>query len=250
MNSCPTTVAALLAFALSLSSSGVFCQEPVAVTENDIWPRPLLVVAPAFPKGASLQMLPVQIRVEGRVTADGNFRSPVFLPTEGREAFVQAISDVLPYWRFRPALERKGCKTTESPAVFGITFELKAGAPSVSVSSPAVEKVDSAGTSLRGLHLVSPHGARYPYEPRQAGIEGFAEIIVEVDSEGDIASKAIISSVPNALFGEAALEALRYARFSRPDMSQSDDKTACVVLPFNFCMNAGEARYPDSHCRK
>ena len=250
MNSCPTTVAALLAFALSLNSSGVSCQEPVAVTQNDIWPRPLLVVAPAFPKGASLEMLPVQIRVEGRVTADGNFRSPVFLPTEGREVFVKAISDVLPYWRFRPALERKGCKTTESPAVFGITFELKAGAPSVSVSSPALEKVDSAATSLRGPQLVSRQGARYPYESRQAGIEGFAEIIVEVDGEGDIASKAIISSVPNALFGEAALEALRYARFSRPGMSQGDYKTACVVLPFNFCMNAGEARYPDSHCRK
>ena len=244
MNSCPTTVAALLAFALSLNSSGVSCQEPVAVTQNDLWPRPLLVVAPAFPKGASLQMLPVQIRVEGRVTADGNFRSPVFLPAEGREVFVKAISDVLPYWRFRPALERKGCKTMEGPAVFGITFELKAGAPSVSVSSPAVEKVDSAGTSLRGLHLVSPPGAKYPYDSRQAGIEGFAEILVEVDSEGDIASKAIISSVPNALFGEAALEALRNARFSRPDMSQSEYKTACVVLPFNFCMHVRGSSIP------
>lgn len=245
-----TTVAVLLASALSLNSSGVFCQEPVAVTDNDKWPRPLLVVAPSFPKGASTEMLPVQIRVEGAVTADGNFRSPAFIPTEGREAFVRAISDVLPYWRFRPALDRKTCKTAESPAVFGVTFELKAGAPSVSVSSPAAEKVDGAGTPLRGLHLVSTHGAKFPYEARQGAIEGFAEILVAIDSEGDIERKSIISSIPNALFGDAALEGLRHARFSRPDMSQSDFKTVCFVLPFNFCLSPGEARYPDSHCRK
>ena len=133
--------------------------------------------------------------------------------------------------------------------MFIVNFELKAGNPSISVSSPVVEKSDPTGTPLRGLHLVSEHRAPFPYDARQAGIEGFAEIIVEVDSEGDIASKAIISSVPNALFGQAAMGALRYAKFSKIDMSQYPYKTICVVLPFNFCMPSGQARYPDPRCR-
>src|SRR5215472_18905041 len=99
-----------------LSSSDAFCQEPRPVTEQDAWARPILVVPPSFPEDIPAGMLPVVIRVEGTVSAEGNFESPVFSPTEGKEQFIEAITKVLRNWRFRPGFDSH-CTIRETRAV-------------------------------------------------------------------------------------------------------------------------------------
>lgn len=248
MNSCTTVAALLLAIALSLNSSGAFCQEPTEVTEEQAWARPLLVVPPTFPKDAPSEMLPVEIRVEGTVTADGTFTSPVFVPSEGKQEFVQAVADVLQFWRFRPVFDRD-CKIKESRVRLNVYFELKEGNPSISISSPVAKKVDRTRNAAAVPQFVRRPKPEFPPAALQAGIEGFAEICMVVDGDGEIVSKTVISSLPNALFGKAALDALSRARFSRSDMTGRPNKTVSIALPINFCIE-GPVSYHDSHCHQ
>ena len=241
----------LLTTMLLLTSLSVHSQEPVLATEKDAWARPLVVVTPVFPKDVPPATLPVEIRVNGTVSTDGKFNSPVFTPAEGRESFVQSVKDVLPHWRFRPAFDGKTCETKESEASFIVYFELKGGAASISVSSPVVEKPKPNDDVLAQLDYVRfSRSAKivYPEAALKAGIEGFAEISMQVNNEGDIISKSVISSTPNSLFGDAALQGLLGARFSKNEGRRPADKPQCAIWPVNFCIR-GLVSYPDPHCR-
>lgn len=119
-----TTTGMLLGVVVSLGSSAVFCQsEPVPVDEKDAWAQPLLIFPPVFPKDVPAGMLPIEICVNGTVTTDGTFTSPVFTPAEGKEQFVQAVTDVIHHWRFRPAIEKDGCRTKGNRAFLIVYFE-------------------------------------------------------------------------------------------------------------------------------
>jgi TonB family protein len=250
MNARTTSAAALLAVTLFLRTSGAICQEPVLITENDAWARPLLIVPPSFPKDIPAEILPVVIRIEGTVKADGTFSSPAFTPAEGRETFVHAIGEVLQHWRFRPAV-RRGCQIKESRAVLNVYFETKEGKPSISISSPPVQKPhDPVLLADMGLTYVSKPKIEFPNKALQAGIEGFAEICMVVDTEGEIVSKTVISSLPNVLYGEAAMEGFSRAKFKKIDVAADNlDANRCVVVPVNFCMGSGNPAYPQPGCR-
>jgi TonB family protein len=246
-----TTAAVLFASALALNSLGALCQEPTLVTESDAWARPLLVVAPSFPKDVRPEMLPVEIHIEGTVTEKGTFVSPVFSPASGKEIFVQSVAGVIKDWRFRPALDANECKTRESRGSVNVYFELKDGKPSISVSSAFKTKPDAGGSIESGIHIVRKGKKEFPPLAFDAGIEGSAELLMSVDPHGAIVSTIVVSSLPNELFGKAAVEGFASAKYSEIESTERPDKMRCATILVKFCIrDSGQVRYRSPNCRE
>jgi TonB family protein len=249
MKSHPYTIRVLLVLASSIISPPSFCQsDPMQITAQDEWASPLWVFAPSFPSDVPVGTLPVTIRVEGMVTTDGIFTAPVFTPAEGQEALVKAVASVIHLWRFRPAIQQHGCTTKESPAVMIVNFGLKDGSPSVSMSSLGIDKSRAAADDARPVKraFVRRPKTEFPEAARMARMEGSSDVLLELNKQGDVVKRKVLFSLPDAMFGKAATEALSGATFSKDDGPDSDD-TTCVVVQFNFCLS-GVPRYWDRRC--
>ena len=148
------TCVLLLTFA-----SSVFCNSgPEEISEKNTYARTILVVPPTHPKEYPAGKSSVEIRLTGTVTVEGVLRSPVFEEREGEEKFIKAIREVLPDWRFSPAVGVGTCKLVESKGAVSVWFETKNEELVVSVSALRAEKTVS--------NPVSPGGKRLEYVRR------------------------------------------------------------------------------------
>jgi TonB family protein len=241
-----------------LAALFVFCAapalaqfDPVVVGPKDRYAKPLLVVTPIFPKNVSLEGLPVEIRVTGTVTTTGAFTTPVFSPAEGKQAYVQAVQDVLHEWRFRPSIDWITCRAVSTQAVVIVYFELRDGKPAILVSSPVAEKI----AGIAGDEVPAPKRferkpkPEYPRGMLNNGVEGKAEILLQVNGKGEILHKSVASSIPLPDFGRAAIESMSGSRFAMKESAAKPDVTACVTIPVLFCITHHDADFPSPECR-
>ena len=244
----------LTSFLLLLAVSNLaFAQSnPRGLQEDDKYFRPILVVSPAFPKLEPTDILPVEIRVSGAVNAEGALETPEFSPIQGNEKFINAIKDVLNLWRFRPAIDSKSCTPTASNGVLLVWFEERNGVPSVSVSTPkrqpVSETADAKPKPFPRVFLNSPK-PEYPSGARRAGMEGSAELLFNVNHQGDVLQTTALYSIPNKIFGDAAIAGARRVKFSAGAPEDDAQKTVCILVPFKYCLTSG-ATYPNSACSK
>lgn len=91
----------------------------------------------------------------------------------------------------------------------------------------ALAEVD---TPPRPLFQPSP---RYPYNARQAGIEGWAEIEFVVTADGQVTGIRVIRSHPGTVFDAAALDAVARWRF-KAGSRRGEPVAVRVHLPLEF----------------
>lgn len=84
--------------------------------------------------------------------------------------------------------------------------------PVPSTSSPAPEQ---AAVEAPKAELISPIRPKYPRSSRKRGEEGVVEVEVEVNSEGMVDSATIHLSSGYKSLDEAALEAVKFASFTK-----------------------------------
>lgn len=221
------------------------------ITEEDKFFRPILVIPPQFPKEAAIDKLPVEIRVKGMVSEDGTLLSPEFSPLDGNEKFIEAIKDVLPLWRFRPAVDQTLCAPVASNGVLLVWFEAKDGSPSVSVSYPkraVVSAATAANVAAAGRTFTRSPRIEFPFSARVAGMEGSAVLLIAVNYEGEIVQKRVLYSVPNKVFGDAALMGVKRALFNVIKPEADTPKTVCMTMPLKYCLSSG-VNYPSGACK-
>ncbi len=228
----------LLLAALSIWGAAHAQSDPLPIEEADKYFRPILVVPPTFPKSELARKPEIEIRVSGTVNDGGLLESPEFSPVEGNESFVQAIKEVLSFWRFRPAIDEKLCAPIASRGVVLVWFSQKDGVPSVSVSVPArPAKAEAASKkSVTDRTFVRRPKVSFPYAAARAGIEGSAELLFQVDEQGQALKTTVLYSIPSRLYGDEARSGSRRALFSPAMQGEGTSKTTCIRLPFNFCM--------------
>jgi tetratricopeptide (TPR) repeat protein len=237
----------LLKVLVLFGSFAAYCQSnPVEVTAKDAYAQPLLIVPPVFPKNTSQELLPLELRMTGTVDAGGNFTLPVFTPAQNTTDFTRAVLDVLPYWRFRPALDRKACKAVDSKAVVNIYFELKEGQPSISVSSPA--RTNGAPGRPGSQAFVTRPTIQYPASMLARGIEGSVEALMRVNGKGEVVERSLLFSIPKPEFGVATIEGLRRVEFSSDESIKDLEATSCYTVPIKFCIENGHPDYADPKC--
>jgi len=240
----------LLTIFVLFCASSAFCQTDLReVGPKDAYALPLFIVSPVFPGNISPDSLPVEIRVTGTVTLAGKFKEPAFSPAEGKAPFVQSILDVLPGWRFRPAIDGVACNTKESQAVVIVYFEFKDGKPSISISSPVHREITGVSQVFDGKSrgFARRPKTTYPISMSRRGIEGTVEVLVKADGEGEIVAKRIIYSIPSDDFGEAVLDALKPVTFTKDTPPSSTN--VCYTYLTLFCMASG-VDFPDPKCHR
>ena len=239
----------LLLSAVTASASAQ--SDPRAIREDDKYVRPIFIVPPAFPKSEPTDKLPVEIRVSGSVSVEGVLEAPDFSPTEGNEKFITAIKDVLNLWRFRPAIGNETCMPVVSTGVVLVWFEEKDGMPSVSVSMP--KRPSASGTADAKPKrfprvFVNRPKIEYPFRARIAGMEGSAELLFNVNHQGETLQTTVLYSIPNKIFGDAAIAGSRRVKFVAGAPDDDAKKNVCTILPFYYCLES-DASYPMPACK-
>lgn len=159
--------------------------------------------------------------------SESDFEKPdapplVALPAATRAAIPAPKSLDLPE---APALEEaREPKTSSEGALEPEEIELpeldKPIFEELSVEALPVEEIasvapDQASILAPKAELLSPLKPKYPRSSRKRGEEGVVQVEVEVNSEGKVDSAAIHASSGFAALDEAALEAVKSARFTK-----------------------------------
>ena len=101
---------------------------------------------------------------------------------------------------------------------------------SLFVSAFKLNEVDQPPRVLRALP------PRYPFEAKQKGISGKVMLRFVVDATGKAQEPQVVSSEPEGVFDEAALEAVVKYRF-KPAMKGGKPVDCIVKLPISFDLN-------------
>jgi TonB family protein len=131
-----------------------------------------------------------------------------------------------------------------------VWFEEKDGKPVVFVSVPAQLKEPVADKAKAGdprVTLKVRPKIEYPIDAARAKMEGSAELLFQLNGQGEVIHTKLLSSVPNPVFGDEALRGARRAQFSLETVSNTPEKNWCVTLSILFCLQT-PARFPSQSC--
>lgn len=246
------TMKTYIAVCLSVIATGAVAQSvPRPVSAADVAARPVLVVAPAFPALAPGEATSAEIRVSGIVSQAGSLDAAEFVPAPGKEKYVQAVREVLHLWKFRPAISESDCAPVAQKQTFVVWFGQDGGKPSVSVSiaksNPSASATTGAGGTGQTRSWRQRPSIEFPEAAQERGIEGAAEVALQVNASGEILKSTLVYATPLSVFGEAAMRGVRSASLA-PLASAGGDK-ACMVVPFGFCTE-GIPAVPNSACSR
>jgi TonB family protein len=242
---------ALLSLLITATSS-IAQSDPREISAEDKYIRPILLVVPDVPKRDPADKWPIEIRVSGTVNESGTLDAAAFSPVEGNEKYIQAINDVLSFWRFRPAIDDKLCAPVASTGVVLVWFEEKDGKPSVSVSVPKNSSepgANNAAAATPRVTLKVRPKVEYPPDARRVGMEGSTELLFQVNPQGEIIQTRPLYSIPNKKFGDEALRGARRTQFSLSAAGDAPAKNLCISIAFFFCLKS-PATYPSQACLK
>lgn len=216
--------------------------------------EPLLIVSPKYPDDALADKKQVEVRVKGQVTENGSFGMAEYSAGEGEEAFVQAVRDVLPYWRFEPNLDNQECKPKAYDAQLTVWFEMTEKGPAISASMPPPRR---SGTStpaktnepvFKRKFVKWQPSMSYPIDAYRKGVEGRVSVMFKIDRSGKVLAVNLFSYSPNEMFNEDVLDAAREFVFNpQPEYPR---EVICGRFDFQFCLRNGlSIALPDAGCR-
>jgi len=214
--------------------------------------QPLVIVAPEYPVRELRERKHVEVRVDGKVTAEGRFVASGYSVGEGEESFAHAIRAVLAQWRFIPDVE--GCKAKDADAILYVWFDIKDDRPSISATldKPQAPGVKPAGEAApyRSLRPKSMPAIDYPTNLWFREIEGSVIALVKTNTAGGVEDSAVLAFMPNDGFNEAVMSALRQAKFDLLDPALQVEGGACIKMDVNFCLKGGGRGWANPRCRQ
>ena len=140
------------------------------------------VVEPAYPKDALRTNQGATITVTGAVSPTGVMASPQLVATPGNaDAFVAALREVLPYWRFYTPTDAD-CMPSEKPVSVQVEFAAREGKPHVYLTYAAEEPMPPQW--LGHLPARQVPRIRYPRSVIHDGSEAIVFVRTEIDADG------------------------------------------------------------------
>ena len=214
--------------------------------------QPLVIVAPEYPVRELRERKHVEVRVEGKVSAEGRFVASAWSAGEGEESFAQALRAVLALWRFIPDVE--GCKAKDADAILYVWFDIKDDRPTISATldKPQAPGVKPAGDAApnRSIRPKSMPAIDYPTNLWFREIEGSVIALVKTNAAGGVEDATVLAFMPNDGFNEAVASALRQAKFDLLDPALQGEGGACIKMDVNFCLKGGGRGWANPRCRQ
>jgi TonB family protein len=207
---------------------------------------PTTVVAPTFPADAVAPKEGVRVDVVGMVHLDGHFEPKSVTVSAGFDHFAQAVSDVLQWWRFVPAIDSRECRARSEQFSMAIWFEGSTKDPHIFLALPKREN----GTPKTGFEplvesFFSPE-MDYPHEVGR--LEGEVQVLLLFTGSGQVTSVSVLSSTPYGAFDSAVLSNARQTtvRWKEPQPIAP----ICASRTYRFCSEgAGRQRAPFTGCK-
>ena len=241
----PSTGALTVACSFVLWSFAATAQTLTVLADERIrFAEPLLIVAPDYP-WRHRDKTHVEVRVEGRVTADGRFAASNYSTDKGKESFADAVRAVLSDWRFVPAVER--CRPKEDKATLNVWFDIKDNRPSISAS---MDKDDDPAASKtpreppKPMVLRSMPRIEYPTAMWRREFEGSVIALLRINKAGDVDDAGILAPMPVDGFNETVVSALRQAKL------EPLESGACLKVDVDFCLRGGGRGFANPRCRR
>src|SRR5882672_7043392 len=155
-----------------------------ALVEAQPLATPLTVVAPAFPPNMSAPASGVRVDVVGTVLANGEIKPTSITADNEQRPFVDAVIDVLRWWRFVPAIDKQRCAPKDSESRFSIWFEGSAATPKIYFSFPKRETASDGGSNW--VESIRAPKVEYPID--LLGVEGQVQVLYLVSPDGKVKS--------------------------------------------------------------
>jgi TonB family protein len=101
--------------------------------------------------------------------------------------------------------------------------------------------LSGCASSDRPLQLLSGTGAVYPPQARAEGVEGYAVVRYDVDTEGRVGNARVVASSPQGVFDESALQAVSRWRFRPAERNGEPLAVNGLESRLDFVLKGGEA---------
>lgn len=187
-------------------------------------PVPIERAPPVFPESARLAGAEGFVELAWTVLRDGRVGWARIVRAEPSGFFEAAALDSVRQWRFQPA--QSGAQAIECRTQTRLRFTLT----DTVLARPA-------GASPVAGEQAAPI---YPEAARSAGVEGYVELALEVDSAGRVANAEVSLAMPRGEFEAAALAAVTQWRFP-----PSTEAARRFTHRFAFTLPGAAGRAPD-----
>ncbi len=232
----------------------VFAQDDVArgvmrpIKPADRFAEPTRIVQPKLAGEWAERRAELTVGITGRVDRYGVMQSPKFVPQPGAEPLAAALAEVIADWRFRSPIHATECKTVEREETMHVIYDNREGLKKLEVTRarrgdqaiPALPVTATSRSLTQGIW-----GYPYPLHAFAARMEGYVELLLEIDPSGRVRNYDVLME---RLYGQFAGEAAQMMRRARFQFSGEPPKEPlCEVMAIPYCLSSN-VRYPDLAC--
>lgn len=230
-----------LAFALLLvAAPAAFAQgdagfDTYFVNDPVQWGRATRIVEPVYPRDAFERRMQGHVDVKGTINWGGVMEVIELTPgTPESSAFVKAIADVLPDWRFN-TVAGDDCLPSATPVTARVSFRIEDEKPKVSVTQATVAAA-AGRPAFKAIHRTDP---LYPDGMLRMGWQANVFARMEIDNQGSVA-KVTATAFPKQRgvnlerFERAVVESLGEWKFPAAAADRKANRVACYDIYFRI----------------
>ncbi len=209
----------------TLSAKDVNSGKIFKINEVDQPPAVVSASMPRYPFSAAKEGIEGKVVVKMVIDSDGKVREPEVFKAEPEGIFDEAALEAIGRYEFKPAV--KDGKNVDCIVYMPIVFAL-----GQFDKEPYLKKykLNEIGQPPKPVYFAPP---KYPYEAMRKGISGKVVLKFVVAPDGRAYEPEVISSEPEGVFDEAALETIGKYKF-KPAVKDGKPVACIVKLPLNF----------------
>lgn len=191
--------------------------------------QPLQIITPEFPKEAGQLDHEIDVEVVGTIKLSGEMAVNRVTTEPGAEAFATAVSDVIRFWRFQPAVDDAECAPIEGAYRAIVSFAGNPADPQISVATPHVEARASDGPRFEWVRQTAP---QWPVRVSQRN-DAEVRVLMKVTPEGTTKDARVLTGYPAKLFDGRAVLATTVWKVKW--IGDPPARPVCTQVRFIFC---------------
>lgn len=195
--------------------------------------RPLFVVPPEFPSNVDELKEPQIVEVVGTILKSGELKVRA---VSGDQAFATAVTDVLKWWRFGPAVE--DCRVMDGEIFVQVSFSGSTDDPHIFVSTPKRQSPDRNAEILSTFQWSKRQSPNWPLSG--GAREGEVRLLYKLLPSGSIGDVSIYSSFPPGAFDDEAIFAVKRWKVTWRNEAPTDP--ICMEQLMKFCQRERDRR--------
>jgi TonB family protein len=232
--SLPTAAAVCLLSLLAVIQNHSYASDVPTMVTASTPAAPTTIVPPEFPPKGEAPAAGVKVDITGTVLLDGTLTAVSIAAPEGYQSFATAVSDVLKWWRFTPAIDAPACAPKQQAVAFSIWFEGTVSQPRIFVTMPKQEKTEKSAESAFAFEYVSAPRIELP--SNLSALEGQVELLLKVNESGTVDAVTVLSSTPYGAFSAIAIANAKRTKVKWAEPGPS--RPLCASRKYKFCQSS------------